>query len=146
MTEIENAIDSISESTLLEKWRTNAATTVGGILLMAFINGALNVMERSVTTYVNAMILDVLSIAVSAVTLCYAVFVYPKYFSDSSLVDSPNTISFLNGFFGGVIFGCLWNTCLTKKQKGISYIVATVFCGLSCLIYLFDLYALMLYY
>ena len=45
---------------------------------------------------------------------------YPSLFTAKPEVKSPSTASFLNAFFGGIVFGALWNTCLTKRKKGVS--------------------------
>jgi hypothetical protein len=39
---------------------------------------------------------------------------------------NSRVISFLNGLFGFIIFGCLWNSNLTNKRKGISNVVYAV--------------------
>lgn len=65
--------------------------------------------------------------------LVYALAVYPSYFSANPRLRSSKAISFANLMFGGLIFGLIWNGNLTKKTKGISYIVSAVLSGLTCL-------------
>lgn len=66
----------------------------------------------------------------------YAGFVYPSFFKEKPLIRSSKIISFTNPFFGGLIFGLLWNSNLTKSHltqkevKGSSWKYAVV---LSCL-------------
>ena len=59
----------------------------------------------------------------TAIRIFYAAKVYPSFFTKKPMLKSSNTISFANFMMGGVIFGCLWNGNLTKREKGISYIV-----------------------
>lgn len=74
-----------------------------------------------------------LSAAIWAI-LCtiYALVFYPSYFREKPILKSRRAISFANLLFGGVIFGCLWNSNLTRSkilerpQKGTSYIVLTI--------------------
>lgn len=75
-----------------------------------------------------------LSGAVWAV-LCivYAQVFYPSYFREKPFLKSRRVISFANLLFGGIIFGCLWNSNLTrskileKPEKGSSYNVLAIF-------------------
>lgn len=65
--------------------------------------------------------------------IVYAVAFYLSYFKDSPRLRSSKAISFCNFFFGGGLFGALWNRNLTrshiaeKRIKGISYIYFLVF-------------------
>jgi len=58
--------------------------------------------------------------------IVYAAVFYPSYFTEKPKLKSSRIISLLNLVFGFVIFGVLWNSNLTKKNKGISYIVLIV--------------------
>lgn len=64
----------------------------------------------------------------------YVVTVYPSLFKEYPKLTSSRGISFCNMFFGGVAFGALFNTCLTKRKKGISYIVYTILMIISALL------------
>ena len=59
-------------------------------------------------------------------TIIYASKIYPSYFTRKPLLKSNKAISFANLMFGGLIFGCLWNSNLTNKVKGYSHIVFAV--------------------
>jgi hypothetical protein len=61
--------------------------------------------------------------------LIYALIVYPSYFTDKPIFKSNKVISFANFTFGNWV-GALWNTNLTKKKKGVSYIITAVGSGL----------------
>ncbi|MDR1185491.1 MAG: hypothetical protein LBK67_11960 [Coriobacteriales bacterium] len=63
--------------------------------------------------------------------IIYALIVYPSYFTDKPIFKSSKVISFANFTFGPVVFGALWNNNLTKKKKGISYIVSAIGSGLN---------------
>jgi len=62
-------------------------------------------------------------VLVSAAVIFYVSFVYPSYFKEDPVLSSNEVISFANLFFGGIIFGSLWNRSLANKQIGISHIV-----------------------
>lgn len=55
-----------------------------------------------------------------AVMIAYAALFYPSYFTDRPRLHSPAVISFANCAFGGLVFGLLWNSNLTKRAKGVS--------------------------
>ena len=61
----------------------------------------------------------------------YAAKIYPSYFTDKPMIDSPEAVSFLNTFVGGIIFGLIWNHNLTRKEKGIAHIVFIVFIAVA---------------
>ena len=67
--------------------------------------------------------------------IIYPMIIYPSYFSEKPLLKSSRAISFANLMFGGLIFGCLWNSNLTNKTKGISHVVFVVINGLFASIY-----------
>jgi hypothetical protein len=71
--------------------------------------------------------------------IIYALRVYPSYFTDKPVFKSNKVISFANFTFGAVIFGILWNTNLTAKKKGVSYIVSAVGSGLMIAQFLFGI-------
>jgi hypothetical protein len=71
--------------------------------------------------------------------ITYALRVYPSYFTDKPVFKSSKVISFANFTFGAVIFGALWNTNLTEKKKGVSYIVSAIGSGLSAAQFLFGI-------
>lgn len=104
------------------EWKTSVGATVGGITLSVILNLILSALDRAVTAevlYESAVI----SFAYGILTMAYAGYIYPKYFTDKPRFVDSALVSFMNGFFGGVI-GCLWNSNLTKAKRGIScYVV-----------------------
>ena len=74
-----------------------------------------------------------------ALCIIYVAVFYLSYFKNNPRITSSKAISFLNFFFGGVIFGALWNTNLTKSRrrtnpdKGVSYIYAIIISVLAIL-------------
>lgn len=70
--------------------------------------------------------------------LGYAAIFYPSFFEVRPFIRSAKIISFANLFFGGILFGCLWNWNLTKsrraqkKIKGVSwgYAIALAILGI----------------
>lgn len=71
----------------------------------------------------------ILSVALTGALLYYSLLVYPTLFGKSPKITSNKMASFFNFMFGGVIFGLLWNHNLTRKERGISYMIAA---ALAC--------------
>lgn len=77
------------------------------------------------------------AIVTDALCIIYVVAFYLSYFKKRPRITSCKAISFLNFFFGGVLFGALWNANLTrshnigKVDKGVSYIYAIILCVLA---------------
>lgn len=59
--------------------------------------------------------------------LIYVLCFYFSYFSPKPRATGSRAISFLNGFFGTLPFAPLWNTCLTKRKRGVSWGFAIFF-------------------
>lgn len=51
---------------------------------------------------------------------------YPSLFTSNPQARSSGAVSFLNAFFGGLVFGAWWNMCLTERRKGVSHYVFVV--------------------
>lgn len=70
-------------------------------------------------------------------TLVYVPAFYHSYFGEKPRLKSSKAMSFWNFFFGGIIFGALWNTRLSqcrdgkKKGRGVAGTVAIVLAVLS---------------
>jgi curved DNA-binding protein CbpA len=75
-------------------------------------------------------------------SIIYAIVVYPSLFTATPRLRSNYAISFCNFFFGGFIFGLLWNDNLTNKKRGISYRVFIVFNLLAAVVCFVMLYSL----
>jgi len=68
------------------------------------------------------------------IAIIYAAVIYPSLFTENPKAQSPEKISFVNGLFGGLLFGLIWNRNLTKGKKGISYIIFII-CGITSIIF-----------
>lgn len=117
-----------SNAPLLSVWQTNALATAGGVMAVAIVN---------ILAMQYATLGLVLSLLVYAASLFYVLSVYPSYFSQKPKLANPEAVSFANGFFGGLIFGLLWNHNLTRKVKGSSYIFYACMLVTSVLLTLF---------
>jgi len=107
----------VNDSASLRKWKTDVFSTVAGVALWLVLT----------TVSDFPFSLDILlRTAFSLLSVYYALVVFPTYFTAKPRLTNTKVVSFANGFFGGVIFGLLWNRNLTKKTQGISYIVFTV--------------------
>lgn len=105
-----------------ETWKTNVGMSIVGAAVGLLVSGLLSTMGMAGT---------VISAILTVLFIVYALVYYPSYFTDSPKLTSAGTISFLNLFAGGIIFGCLWNYNLTKRSKGVSNVVFVVFAILS---------------
>lgn len=71
----------------------------------------------------------ILSVCLTGALLYYSLLIYPTLFSKHPKITSNKAVSFCNLMFGGIIFGLLWNHNLTRKERGISYMIAA---ALAC--------------
>ena len=127
---------------VLENWKTSVGMLVlGAICGFVFFMVLVLVVSGIQTSYrgpgplyipasrAGALAGPVAGIIAYTLTLLYAAF-YSTLFSKKPRIRSSKLISFTNLFFGGVLFGCLWNWNLTKSHaekkrlKGISWEVA----------------------
>ncbi len=119
----------------LARWKTSVGATIGGCAVYFILYLLLEVLVAVVrpnggsSTGVLLIIL-LLCIIYSILGIWYAASFFPALFKRDN-TSSPATVSFLNGLFGNVLFGCLWNHALTKKQKGASNIVYIVLMAAS---------------
>ena len=68
--------------------------------------------------------------------MAYTVLFYPSYFTDRPRLHSSAVISFANCAFGGLIFGLLWNSNLTKRVKGVSAKVCAALYAVSLVLFI----------
>ena len=113
-----------------ETWKTNVGMSILGVVVSMVVNRLLTTMGMA-GSVINAILM--------VLFIVYALVWYPSYFTDSPKLTNPGTISFLNLFAGGIIFGCLWNYNLTKRGKGVSNVVFVVFAVLYILAIFFVL-------
>lgn len=129
----------------LRNWKTSIGFSVLGVLAVWALNGLLAVASMVITAIIGAFLPglhggDLLfslvflmgNMALIVCCIAYAALIYPSYFTDLPLFESPQLISMLNLLFGWIVFGSLWNSCLTKsregatRKRGISFIVYSV--------------------
>lgn len=122
-----------SVSSFLNNWKTSIGASIGGALVGYAINSLINLMANEESTALLGLFLWIVYIALC---LLYAAYFYNSLFKPNSKNHSSTAVSFCNLLFGGIVFGCIWNSNLTKKKRGISYIVFIVFLA-SALIYIF---------
>ena len=103
-------------------------TSVGFSILGIVCSFIWNIISRYSGDFVGVgyWIFFILDIAFLVLLFVYVCGVYPSYFTANPKIRNSATISFLNCFFGGIIFGLIWNGNITKQTKGISYIVYIV--------------------
>lgn len=109
-----NETDSHRTSPFLTQWKTSVGASVAGMFC----------------SYAIGRIAEHLPISLSAL-ICvapfvYALWYYPSLFKNEAQARSSAAISFGNGLFGGLVFGAIWNSCLTNGKIGISHYVFVV--------------------
>ena len=108
---------------VLDNWKTSVGATIGGIILSALLFGtgsSAGFIEALAITSGSVYLFLVVCFCLFLFQLYYALIIYPSLFSDTPKIKSNTMISFLNGFLGYIIFGCIWNGNLTKRHLGIS--------------------------
>ena len=109
----------------LDSWQTSIGASIGGFIASGILQRILYAMH--VTTLGEFVLYEIFVAAFYGVAIWYVVAYYDKLFEPNCPHKISNSIvSFANLFFGGPIFGCIWNMNLTIKQKGISYYISTV--------------------
>ncbi|NGM17297.1 hypothetical protein GMI70_04640 [Eggerthellaceae bacterium zg-893] len=116
---------ALNTSRVLANWKTSVAASVFGLLAGGVRDGLIEL--GSSLSYDVAVLAFVASLIWAAISIWYAASFYPSLFrADCQRSSSSAAISFMNLFFGGILFGCLWNSNLTKRSKGISNVVYVV--------------------
>lgn len=117
-------IDESKLSETVRNWKTSYGWACAGIVVSYMVSRMPMDWIQTVDRYL------LMCVATFAVPFVYAIIIYPKYFDPAAGTSLSNSaISFWNCAFGGLIFGCLWNSCLTRKRIGISHIVMMVLIG-----------------
>lgn len=112
-------------------WHTNIGASIGGALAICAINALPFLGDLAPWL---AIVDCLLALALVTGTLVYALYAYPSYFGPKPKLTSAAKVSFLNCFFGGPLFGCLWNRCLTRGKKGVSHIVMSILAGVMMIL------------
>ena len=124
-----------SEMPVVENWKTSVPFSLLGlfcigipILIWVFIFSLMGYSTYEASRLAGAVDGLIMQFAIIIYAMCFYKWCFVKH----PRIKSNKAISFCNLFFGGVIFGCLWNRNLTRshnegeKLMGISYKVATV--------------------
>ena len=98
----------------LAQWKTSVGAFVVGLICNAAIGG--------VAGYASSALWVVGIVYVLAVVY-YALGYYPSLFKGGAQARSSAAVSFGNGFFGGLVFGAIWNSCQTNGKIGVSHYV-----------------------
>ena len=115
-------------TTFLAQWKTNVGMSVLGIFILFLFNGVTSALiTDSLRVTLPELGVLICSTAFALFCVWYALSVYPKFFGDKPRFKSPLAVSFLNCLAGSFIFGPIWNGNLTKKVRGVSHIVYSVF-------------------
>lgn len=132
--------EASNSSLFLDDWITPVGASVVGIVAQPSL---LFVLEDAFSGAV--WVVDLLEIAIMALSVAYAVIFYPSYFTRSPKLSSNDSVAFWNCAFGGIVFGLIWNANLTKKTKGKSYVVFAVLMVLRIVFFCVGLLAAVMY-
>ena len=111
------------KSPFLAQWKTSVGAFIAGLVCNAFLGGIARYLPDS---------LLIVGVVYSIAVFCYALGYYPSLFKDGARARSSAVVSFGNAFFGGLVFGAIWNSCLTNGKIGISHYV---FVGILAVIF-----------
>ena len=100
---------------LLNIWKADMVASFVGLLVFA----CLAVFVRTV----DPGIAFAAGVAYLVCEIVYIARIYPSYFTEKPASTSCVSTSFLNMFFGGILFGSLWNRNLSRREKGVSHVV-----------------------
>ncbi len=133
----------------IKNWQTSVGFSILGLfapsliqVVVGFIVTALSAaafagMPVDIVSSMAALITLPLFIILVVLQVTYVLVFYRSYFTDKPCATSPKAISFWNFFFGGWIFGALWNASLTRSrweqrpQPGSAYFVFLVLLGVG---------------
>ncbi len=121
----------VSFTPFLDIWRTSVGASIAGILFFCVI---LDIEYLVPETYMIAA--SLLRLAYMVFQFLYAIILFPSYFSLKPKITNSSAVAFWNCAVGGIIFGPIWNSSLTKRKKGISNIVFAVLVGLLAVFWL----------
>jgi hypothetical protein len=117
----EQALETQPETNKGE-WTPKAGWTVLGIISSLVVNslvgGVFTLLPN--TNSPEAVVAVILAIAFILVNIIYAAKIYLKFFNLSAEAKRRHNYSFWNGFFGGIVFGLIWNFSMKKNEKGIA--------------------------
>ncbi len=130
---------ALATSRVLANWKTSVAASICGLLAGGMRDGLIEL--ASSLSYDASVLAFAVSLIFAAVSIWYAASFYPSLFrADCQRSSSSAAISFMNLFFGGIVFGCLWNSNLTTRNKGVSHIVYVV-----CAVLIYVIVAMMMF-
>lgn len=126
-------------------WKTSIGMSILGVIagyaaasiigFVSFVGLESFITSQAEDAPIAALIASIAVLAVYAAVLAfYLLKLYPRYFSGKK-EPSGLVVSFANCLFGGIIFGPIWNSNITKGKKGISHIVIsaiTILAVVSC--------------
>ena len=114
----------------LDSWSTSIGMFLLGLFLSAAVNRGLDFFSGSSASNFALIGSSIVSLAFLVLVFVYSLVIYPSLFTDKPKLQSSKAGSFLNSFVGGLIFGAIWCSALTKKKKGISQYVLVVLVSL----------------
>lgn len=144
----------------IRNWKTSVGFSILGLVASCLAGGLLAVLFVALlsayiggpvsTSRLTSMAGPLVGLVIYVLGIVYISAFYLSYFKERPRITSSRAISFWNFFFGGVIFGALWNSNLTKSlntgksDKGVSYAVAVVLnviaiCGVGWMSFCVDM-------
>lgn len=146
---LEEQISHEQLSKPLQSWKTSVGFSILGVVCFCFVLVFFLVMISFFAVgniYINSIAhsKDSICILLGAIVyfllaIVYIQAIYPTILTDNPVLTSSRAISFWNLFFGGVVFGSIWNGNLTycsRGYKGRANTTRTLFSVLSAFIIL----------
>ncbi len=110
----------------MDAWQRDVGKGVWGIVCNFLFDGFVGILIADERYEFSGY---VISIVYLIFLVRYLLSTYPSFFTSKPKVNGNEKISFLNFFFGGLIFGWFFQNNLSKKKKGVSHIVLAVLIG-----------------
>lgn len=118
-----------ADNAFLAVWKTSVGASIGGVIVSMLVGQAGETIGEVATSVEVLLVITCIAIAYPAASLYWALGYYPRLFGENPPKPSSEAVSFGNCFFGGIIFGPIWNSNLTKREKGVSNVVYAVLLG-----------------
>lgn len=127
----------VEKSEFLQNWKTDFVSFILGLVVSWLLNVLLNNLEGYVWRSMEVAAVYFVDLIYLIFVVVFALKIYPSLFTDKPMLKSQKSASFLSAFTGGLIFGAIWCSALTKGKKGISQYVLCVLIAIGVVVVVF---------
>ncbi|MCL2529452.1 MAG: hypothetical protein FWE41_03875 [Coriobacteriia bacterium] len=120
------------DAPFLRLWKLSIGAAIGGLVTGSFFSNLISSVPEALSfssieqLVAVGTVLMIIALVFVVISIYYALAIYPSLFGPAPKMQSSAAASFLNCFFGGIIFGLLWNYNIGKGKIGISYKVYAI--------------------